>query len=413
MDSFFFILFYSFFTIFYYLLTYLLTYVFDTMLSKQHSSIVLFLVLVSSLTTLSINAEQPPEPQQLCHFCGPNVTLPDPDDVPLHPNNTQNLTCGALEAAVTATATATATATNSSSTSITSTSCDLSQISLYQQDCCRNAPGTLLPPPPADGSLDYDYDYDYVDCPLCANHPQETPQAPYNIFDAGKATMTCQTAYDLGVLYLPPNNCTFWQDRGATICQCGAEPPTEHHKCGLCGTTNGNDDADDNDNVVLLPLPDPTRGLGDKICAEWQIRAGWDLPERCTAWQQTIGIYCGCETTTSEPAPEAVCRLCPTKLLPNPNHVLFLLASDDNHIQTSSSCGELEFQANLPGAAAGCKQYQTLYGEECCQEEEDLTDIQDSPDTSDGAMVAIQSSMSMRSVSTVLLAVGLVLVLLA
>jgi hypothetical protein len=223
----------------------------------------------------------------------------------------------------------------------------------------------------------------YVDCPLCAD-PTHLPQDAFSIFTAGgRNTMTCQTAFDLGTLRLPEENCTFWQDRGATICQCALEPPPANN-CTLC------------EDGESLPFP-MKEGAPDKLCAQLQVEAKRDYPERCIAWQQTVGVYCGCDNPSVTSAEQQVCRLCGDYVdLPNPVTNVPLLT--DTNQETSTSCGELEFSSNLQGAS--CDQYQILYGEACCLNAI-LPPTDDDDEETDGAFA--QLSMKIISILAMIL----------
>jgi hypothetical protein len=188
----------------------------------------------------------------------------------------------------------------------------------------------------------------YVDCPLCANETH-IPQDAFSIFTSGDNTLTCQTAFDLGTLRLPEENCTFWQNRGDTICQCAAEPATPND-CTLC------------EDGGALPAP-RKEGAPGRLCAQLQIDAKRDFAEHCIVWQQTVGVYCGCENPLATSAESEVCHMCgPETDLPDPVSIVPLLT--DGNEETSTSCGELEFASNLPGAS--CLQFQVLYGGGAC-----------------------------------------------
>jgi len=192
-----------------------------------------------------------------------------------------------------------------------------------------------------------------VDCPLCAD-PTFSPQDPQARFVAGTEVLDCQTAFDLGNLTLPQENCTFWQNRGETICQCAAGPPAVN-QCQLCedGT----------------PLPDPLRAaLPGTPCVLVQVAAQRDEMQYCPVYQETFGVYCGCHNNNNNNNPNGtanVCRLCGgTNELPDP---LMTVSFTRNTIATSSnqtSCVELEFAANLPDA--DCAEFQLLYQKSCC-----------------------------------------------
>ncbi|KAG7346604.1 hypothetical protein IV203_005673 [Nitzschia inconspicua] len=189
-----------------------------------------------------------------------------------------------------------------------------------------------------------------MDCPLC-NDPSHTPQDPFSIFVAGDATLSCQTAFEMGPIRLPAQNCRFWQQRGSTICQCASEAPAVN-TCTLC----------DNGQSLPNPLLEGRPGL---TCAELQIQARRDDPDNCVIWQQTQGIYCGCDNAVSE---STFCRLCG-----NGNPDLFFPLEMVTSVGRASSeemmsCGEVEFQANLPNNVGRCSEYRTFFGEQCCRE---------------------------------------------
>jgi hypothetical protein len=201
----------------------------------------------------------------------------------------------------------------------------------------------------------------YVDCSFCSE-PGHVPQLNYSAFSSGKSVYSCQNAFELGVLRLPQENCTFWQSRGASICGCASEAPPENN-CTLCEDGSS--------------LPEPLMaGVPGKLCAQLQAEAKWDEPENCVVWQQTIGVYCGCGNPQATAVGQEVCRICgegDEVNLPDPLLAVPLLT--DLGEETSSSCGQLEFEANLFGAS--CDQYQIFYSKECCTstiEEPESTD---------------------------------------
>mmetsp|Transcript_61821 Transcript_61821/g.170952 ORF Transcript_61821/g.170952 Transcript_61821/m.170952 type:complete len:260 (-) Transcript_61821:176-955(-) len=208
-------------------------------------------------------------------------------------------------------------------------------------------------------------DEDWVDCPLCAD-PSHFPQDPLSRFVSGADTWTCQSAFDLGNLTLPVENCTFWQSRGEIICQC-AEGPPETNDCTLCedGST----------------LPEPLlEVLPGKMCAEVQVDAKRDEVDTCIVYQQTIGIYCGCDNPQAISPGQEVCRLCGDRLLPEPLTLVSLVTPDNAQVDTA--CVELEFAANLPGG--DCSELQLLYSESCCPDEPTPD-----PDPEDGAPLVV------------------------
>jgi hypothetical protein len=189
-----------------------------------------------------------------------------------------------------------------------------------------------------------------VECPLCSD-PTYTPQDPFARFVSGTETLTCESAFDLGTLLLPLENCTFWQSRGDLICQCAAAP-LEANDCSLCESGD---------------LPEPLKeAVPGKVCAAVEVDAKQGSPDLCVVYQQTIGVYCGCENqqNTTNITLE-VCRLCGGDM-----ELQFPLAPvavvDQDGKDTKTSCVELEFAANVPGA--NCQEFQDLHGQSICCE---------------------------------------------
>lgn len=222
-------------------------------------------------------------------------------------------------------------------------------------------------------------DDDFVDCPLCAD-PTHYPQDPQSRFVAGENTLTCQTAFDLGNLSLPEDNCTFWQSRGEMICECAAGP-AEPNECTLCESGT---------------LPDPLRAaVPGRSCTEVQVDAKRDESQYCVSYQQTLGVYCGCDNPQATAPDQEVCRLCGgTNELQDPLNSVTLVIDVNETSQVS--CVELEFTANLPGA--DCNEFQVLYQESCCPEDPDNA-------TQDGAqrVFSIVLTWAVLSVSSILL----------
>ena len=223
---------------------------------------------------------------------------------------------------------------------------------------------------------DQSVDDEIIECPLCSD-PTHTPQDPFSRFVAGDQTLSCQSAFDLGSLELPVENCTFWQSRGDLICQCAAEPP-EANNCTLCES---------------VTLPDPLKEiLPGQVCSEVQVDAKRGSEDLCVVYQQTIGVYCGCDNPLATAADQEVCRLCGgEQKLPVPLSPVAVIGEEGEEVETS--CVELEFMANLPGA--NCQDYQTLYGNEnCC--------LMDSPTKApvDGAATRTRTSF-FRGIATV------------
>ena len=129
------------------------------------------------------------------------------------------------------------------------------------------------------------------------------------------------------------------------------------------------------------------RSESARVPAQLQAEASRDNPELCPVWQWTIGYYCGCENEVE--AEDEVCRLCgDDTALPSPNEALSLLTSENKEI--SKTCGQLEFESNLPGS--NCEQFQTLYKEGCCRNVE-LPSMSDDPDASSGGQMQWRVSL--------------------
>jgi hypothetical protein len=237
---------------------------------------------------------------------------------------------------------------------------------LYSDTCCGQQIGPLPP--------------GYVDCPLCAD-PAHTPQDPSVAFLAGINTLSCERAYNLDTLRLPESNCTFWQLAGTAMCRCGNSTPPVKNNCTLC------------QDGEALPFP-RREGAPEKLCTQLQLEAKRDLPERCDLWQETVGVYCGCDN--EEPVDEPICRICDELLLlPKPLKLVDLVTPDGDEI--SSSCGELEFDANELGAAP-CAEFQEVYGDVCCQ----VTDLPGA-----GTQPPDGASVRYRNVAAGLAAIGM------
>jgi hypothetical protein len=203
---------------------------------------------------------------------------------------------------------------------------------LYSDTCCGQQ---IDPEPPG-----------FVDCPICAD-PTHKPQDPSAVFVAGIQTLSCEMAYDMVPLRLPEPNCTLWNSMGTDLCLCGNSTPPPLNDCTLCQGGGA------------LPFPKREVAPG-RLCTQLQVQAKRDSLQRCDLWQQIFGVYCGCGF--QEPTDEPICRIC-DKLLPNPLYLVDLVTPDGDEI--SSSCVELEFDANEPGTAP-CAEYQEDYGSVCC-----------------------------------------------
>lgn len=186
-----------------------------------------------------------------------------------------------------------------------------------------------------------------IECPLCAD-PTHVPQDPNALFVSGDNTYSCQTAFDLGTLQLPAENCTFWQSRGETICRCAASAP-EPNTCTLC------------DDGSSLPTPLLT-ATTDSSCAEIQVDSRRDEADLCSVYQKTFGIYCECENVASQQV--EACRICGDSFLPTPTATLSFEDPENSNQTITTTCVELEFSANLPDAI--CSDFQALGTADCC-----------------------------------------------
>ena len=136
----------------------------------------------------------------------------------------------------------------------------------------------------------------------------------------------------------------------------GGQSLNQTSGCSLCEDQSG------------VPFPS-FEVIPSKTCLEFQQDAAAqhstengddDLSPTCTAWQQTIGAYCGCDNPTST---QDVCRLCgANSMLSEPNR-LFSQMDKRQQSTDTKTCVELEWEANQPGA--NCESYQELYSE-CC-----------------------------------------------
>mmetsp|Transcript_29061 Transcript_29061/g.41104 ORF Transcript_29061/g.41104 Transcript_29061/m.41104 type:complete len:290 (+) Transcript_29061:591-1460(+) len=223
-----------------------------------------------------------------------------------------------------------------------------------------------------------------INCTLC-----EDASAPFDlsaIFVAGDETLSCQTAYDRGTIPLPESNCSFFQNRGATICRCGA-PLSQPTDCSLCEDGS--------------PLPNPLLEgpVPGESCAALAVDARRDSAENCIVHQGTVGTYCGCVNPVADAA--VVCRICGTILLPVPTKTV---QAGDGMV---ASCGQLEFLANANANAVGggggsaadsCSSFQDLYFEECCSD----TSVPTAAPTSGANMIPsfVPSSMNIAATSS-------------
>ena len=177
-----------------------------------------------------------------------------------------------------------------------------------------------------------------ANCTLCPNGNQ--PQFPTNKlrFNDGETVINCTHAYELAPTgYF--ENCTELHLRGKTICGC--KEPTNPPKCSLCEEGS---------------IPEPTKKIGNKTCAEWEEKAKGRFYEDCPTWQQTFGIACGCSNTKSE----NFCHICNKSMPFIDREVKFT----DN---TKKICLEIEQSTNekISLGDKNCTGEQSLYNEPC------------------------------------------------
>lgn len=79
-----------------------------------------------------------------------------------------------------------------------------------------------------------------------------------------------------------------------------------------------------------------------------------------------MGNYCGCNNTVSD----SICRLCGEGGTFDGNKMVAGLEEN-----STISCGELEFSANLGGTDFDCKEYQFIFEDQCCVAVKPLGDI--------------------------------------
>jgi hypothetical protein len=199
----------------------------------------------------------------------------------------------------------------------------------------------------------------YDVCPLCKVDGHQ-PQG-YGTFYMDGQVITCNDAFQKE-LKLPEANCTAWQNRGDELCGCAAEPPVGND-CTLC---QGGDSLPQG---LLAGIPGTT-------CAQLQVDAKRDLPDRCPVWQQTMGVYCGCDNDLSD----NFCSLCGEGFAFDPSKMVDGLISSVERAATVNnkiSCGELQFIANVPGSDYTCEQYKFIFDDKCCDaiEDNDLDEI--------------------------------------
>ncbi len=201
-----------------------------------------------------------------------------------------------------------------------------------------------------------------VGCRLCANANATPgdPEARFQVF-GGHQVLTCQQVYEKGVFQLSPTDCSNLHAWGSNLCLCTTNANAtflSNNNCTLC------------ENGSSLPMP-IYEGLPSTTCAQLQVEAQRDDPSHCTTWQKTVGVYCQCNNTLLT---RSTCQLCGEYPLPNPllevGNTNYTFNVTETTLATSSSsglpsCGEWEFQANLPGS--NCSDIQQHLGSSCCQ----------------------------------------------
>jgi hypothetical protein len=125
-------------------------------------------------------------------------------------------------------------------------------------------------------------------------------------------------------------------NRGEAICLCG-QTTSGPNNCTLCEDGSS--------------LPDgSSESFPGELCAQTQVKARRDDPDRCIFYQGVAGVYCGCNNTISV---DAVCQLCGDGV-PLPNATA---------VSGPYSCIEHEFNASIHN---NCSEHRTLYAEACC-----------------------------------------------
>lgn len=153
--------------------------------------------------------------------------------------------------------------------------------------------------------------------------------------DSDLGELTCGQL-DASISTFDENFCKFGNFLGTTLCGCEGEAPT----CPIC---------EDNS-----PLPEPfIEVLGFATCMDLAFNYANFEGEDCTAFQATLGVYCGC---ANEVAIQGACRICDGPL-PQPS--IFVEADDFD-----ASCGEVEFLAN--SGELTCDSAKELFSEACC-----------------------------------------------
>ena len=187
-----------------------------------------------------------------------------------------------------------------------------------------------------------------IECPLCQN-PQAVPQDLGAVFIAGENVISCETALEMGSPLLSRTDCEFWQYRGESLCYCNTQPQfsDNYNDCRLC------------EDRSVLPQP-RLEGLPGRSCSLLQVDAIRDDPSMCPIWQKTVGTYCGCNNPKTT---HGMCHICGEYDLPNP--VQLIDTRSIGNFEEYTSCGKLEFLANLE--TSDCELYQFMF-KGCCKD---------------------------------------------
>jgi hypothetical protein len=202
------------------------------------------------------------------------------------------------------------------------------------------------------------------DCSLCSDdtQPPDLTLSPA-YFDG----LTCEDYVNFAAI--------IEVDAGDSTCKdvypfglwCGCTAPEV--KCNLC------EDESDllNPNLAIAP---------DETCLSLSYYATFEEGDKCTAYQATFGVYCGC---TNPIASVGYCRICGgDTILPDPGTVAYM---DEDGFDVS--CGEAE----LNGELETCDVVQSKYAEACCE----ATSTSPNPTPSPSAEAAPTTTAPIRS----------------
>lgn len=154
--------------------------------------------------------------------------------------------------------------------------------------------------------------------------------------DPAFGNATCGQLYERSMNPSTDESCDFFLQAGVA---CGCPLPAS--ACTLC--EDGTD------------LPDPERVLVSRTCQEFAIIALSAPQTECTAFQATIGNYCGCTNPVSS---TGYCRICGEDTpLPDPAVTAFV-DTDGNAI----SCAEVELNLDSPISCEDVKKF----SQTCC-----------------------------------------------